>query len=195
MKQITLAAIITMLFTCAQQSQAVIVELPLDAAGVYTGGLDYWEADFDLGVTFSEISNVYIDWSGEIMAATKIDSPGDTPVPIDLDIMAGFGGDATHYAFEHAGKATYPQPEPFAEISEFMLSGLDTWDDLLDGKGTMFIYASYPIIPGSYVDFGYVQLDNATFIVDGTVIPEPATITLFVLGAAFIGQSRRRYYI
>ena len=43
---------------------AAIVELPLDCAGTYDPDNQYWTTDFDLGVTFTEIFHVYIDWSG-----------------------------------------------------------------------------------------------------------------------------------
>lgn len=45
------------------------VELDLFDLGcqpVYDFESTYWTTDFDLGVTFIEISNVYIDWAGEM---------------------------------------------------------------------------------------------------------------------------------
>jgi len=46
---------------------ADIAELDLFDLGcqsVYDFDSQYWTTDFDLGVTFIEISNVYIDWAG-----------------------------------------------------------------------------------------------------------------------------------
>ena len=194
MNKIALIICILAIVALAPQTEATIVELPLDAAGVYGWSSGYWETDFDLGVTFSDISNVYIDWSGEIMAATVKENSGDDPFPIDIGIMAVFGGNATHHASVHAGEATYPQAEPFAEMSEFMLTGLDTWNDLLDCKGTLFISPDYPASSNTmgYIEYGYIQLDMATLVVEGAVVPEPATFALFVLGAAFVSQTKRR---
>ncbi len=48
---------------------ADIVELDLFDLGcpsAYDPDSLYWTTDFDLGVTFIEISNVYIDWAVEI---------------------------------------------------------------------------------------------------------------------------------
>ncbi len=56
-----------------------VVELPLNCAGFYDVNTPAWTMDFDLGVTFSEISNVYIDWSGLVTAGLQIDNSGGTP--------------------------------------------------------------------------------------------------------------------
>jgi len=41
-------------------ADATIVKLPLGCDGWYVRNSPYWETDFDLGVTFTEISHVYI---------------------------------------------------------------------------------------------------------------------------------------
>ena len=61
--------------------RATIVELPLDCAGTYCIGYS-WEADFDLGVEFTDISSVSIEWSGEITGGRSVytSNPND-PLP------------------------------------------------------------------------------------------------------------------
>ncbi len=67
---------------------ADVIELPLDCAGTYDINTPAWNYNFDLGVTFSEISNVYIDWSGEAVANLIVDSLGSSPRPMGATIMA-----------------------------------------------------------------------------------------------------------
>ena len=71
---------------------ADIVELPLACEGVYDFNQPYWTTDFDLGVTFTEISNVYIDWSGEITSGLAIYySDPNAPFPMNVGIYAAMG--------------------------------------------------------------------------------------------------------
>ncbi|NIP52391.1 MAG: hypothetical protein GWN67_09830 [Phycisphaerae bacterium] len=81
---------ITFVITSAD---AAIVELPLAAEGRYDVNSVHWEMDFDLGITFTEISHVYIDWSGEMMAGLAIDhtTPGPQPFPLDVGLHASLG--------------------------------------------------------------------------------------------------------
>ena len=44
---------------------------PTELTSDTAGGPLYWQKDFDLGVTFSEISHVSIDWSGGITAGLR----------------------------------------------------------------------------------------------------------------------------
>ena len=68
------------------------IELPLTGcSGFYDVNTPAWTMDFDLGVTFSEISHVYIDWSGEISAGLRqgIDDP--EPILYQGVLVAGIG--------------------------------------------------------------------------------------------------------
>ena len=196
MKQNVIIICMLAILGLAPQSEAVIVELPLDGAvGTYQGpGPSYWETNFDLGVTFSQITNVHIDWSGEIMAPTVTDTPGGTPVPIELGIIAGLTGSPySRFAIWRGGEDTYPAAEPFAELSRFTLEGTANWNDLLDGTGRILIAPDYLITPGQYVDHGYIQLDSATLVIDGTLVPEPATIALLMYGSILATRKRHRF--
>lgn len=177
-------------------ADADIVELPLAAEGRYDVNSPSWEMDFDLGVTFTEISNVYMDWSGEITADLVIDSsPGSDPFPIDAGICAYLGPNPwPRGAWIYGGAETYPEPELFDYRSEFALPGATTWSDLLDGQGRIRIYLTGLFGPPgvSWLEFGYADLHSATLVVEGTIVPEPATILLLVAGIIGVRVSKRR---
>ena len=167
------------------------VELPLNCAGTY-GFNSYWQTNFDLGVTFSEISHVYIDWSGEITAGLAVNYTDPcNPFPLEVGINAYLGANPWPRLTEvWGGGQTYPSPEPFDTISRFSLSQTSSWSDLLDGQGNIrisHVSAVRALWEHSwyYIDYGSVMLDDSTLIVEGTVTPEPASLLL--LGAGFLG--------
>jgi len=172
-----------------------IVELDLFSLGCpaeYDFKSPSWTTDFDLGVTFTEISHVYIDWSGEITAelVAPCGSPPDTPAhPLDgLFVATLYEPDPHDYfgrAYAQAGQATSPDPEPFELRSAFTDEG---WSVLLDGRGAIEIslhIISRPLYLCT-VEYPCGQLDSATLVLEGTVIPEPATILLLAIGIAGI---------
>ena len=179
-------------FGLAGMARATIVELPLAAEGEYSSG-SLWTTDFDFGVTFTDISHVYIDWSGEIMAGLAVQGligPPD-PLPKDVGIKAYLSPPIGASTTVWGGEATYPDPEPFDLWSEFELSGSETWSGLLDGQGTIQIYyAELIIADGYYVEHGSVALNSATLVVDGVPVPEPATLLL--VGAGFLSLLRNK---
>lgn len=84
-------------------------------------------------------------------------------------------------AYVQGGAATYPDPTLFDLQSSFTA---EDWADLLDGQSTIEIWfgvTSHPLGLGSG-EPGTGQLSSATLIVEGTVIPEPATFVLTVIG-------------
>ncbi|MHC4633209.1 MAG: PEP-CTERM sorting domain-containing protein [Planctomycetota bacterium] len=150
--------------------------------------------DFDLGVTFTDISHVYIDWSGEIMAGLAVDPmrPGPQPFPLDVGLLASLGRNpGSRITDVYGGEATYPEPEGFDSRSEFELSWSTTWSDLLDGQGTIAI--DYTVLGGpyvAYVESGFVDLSSVTLVVEGTPVPEPATLFLVAFGAVMMRKKR-----
>jgi len=166
---------------------ADIAELDLFDLGcqsVYDFDSQYWTTDFDLGVTFIEISNVYIDWAGEITAGLAIEyiSPDET-FPLDVGISASLGSNPYFRSARiWGGEETYPNAELFDCQSEIELVGSSSWSDLFDGQGTITIsYKEVIMLNGMYVEYGSATLDRATLIVEG-VIPEPTTLLLLALG-------------
>lgn len=166
---------------------ADIVELDLFTLGcpsTYDYDSPYWTSDFDLGVTFTEIFHVYIDWSGEITGGLAVDdSNPDEPFPIDVGIGAYLESPPNwRHTTRWGGAATHPDAEVFDVQSEFVY-GTMPWSELFDGEGTITIeYKELVILNGTYVESGSVFLNSATLVVDGTIVPEPASILLLAMG-------------
>ncbi|MDH4240762.1 MAG: PEP-CTERM sorting domain-containing protein [Phycisphaerae bacterium] len=194
MGKITAISILVVLFGITA-ADAAIIELPLAAEGRYDINSVHWEMDFDLGITFTEISHVYMDWSGEITAGLAIDqtTPGPQPFPLDVGLHASLGSNPWPRLTDvYGGEATYPEPEGFDFQSKFGLPGSTTWSDLLDGQGTISIYyVQLILVTGRYVESGFVDLSSATLIVEGTPVPEPATVIFLTLGVLGLCVGRR----
>jgi hypothetical protein len=176
------------------------IELPLNCTGMYDINTPLWTMDFDLGVTFSEISNVYIDWSGTITAEVAYwsQNPDDTFL-LDGIFWVGLYESNPNYAFCTAkvqeGIDTYPAPEPF-DLETVIASASDDLTALLDGKGSVAIgFFGAP-------RYGFTvtlvnpsgQLNSATLIVEGTVVPEPSTILLLAFGLIGIRVNKWKGY-
>ena len=160
-------------------ANADIVELPLAAEGEYASS-ETWTMDFDLGVTFLDISHVYIDWAGEItgeetMHAGVIDAQFVATL-YELNPHDYFGR-----AYVQGGADMYPDPEPFGLQSPF--NGQD-WTMLLDGKASIEIWFGATSHPLDVISLSVPSgaLDSATLVVEGNIIPEPATFFLLALG-------------
>ncbi|MHC4061528.1 MAG: PEP-CTERM sorting domain-containing protein [Planctomycetota bacterium] len=183
-------AAVSLLAVCSV-AKADIVELALDCAGVYDANSSPWSTDFDLGVSFSEISHVYIDWSGDITGGLAVQG-GSDPFAIDVGIIAYLENPPNwRHTDVWGGEATYPGAESFALLSEFQ-DGIMPWSELFDGQARITIdYTEEIILDGRYVEHGSIVLDSATLVVDGTIVPEPGTFLLLGLGAIFLRQSQR----
>ncbi len=181
-------AIIMIVLSVAAGAWADVIELPLDCAGTYDINTPSWSYDFDLGVTFSEISYVYIDWSGEITAGLAINYTDPcNPFPLEVGIRASFNP-PFRYVEVWGGEGTYPASELFDTLSEIQAG---SWSDLFDGQGTIRIqYQELVLLNGRYTEHGSVMLDDATLIVEGTVVPEPTTILLLSFGAGLMVRMR-----
>jgi len=170
----------------------------LDCAGTYDLDNQYWTIDFDLGVAFTEIFHVYVDWSGEITGGLAIeDSNPDDPFPVDVGIYAslGFNPSLRRTTF-WGGAATWPDPELFHTTSEIELTGTATWSDLLDGQGSITIgYEELIIVNGAYIQHGSVDLRRATLVVDGIPIPEPMTFLFFAAGMLVIRSAKNETWL
>ncbi|MBN1844555.1 MAG: hypothetical protein JW810_02650 [Sedimentisphaerales bacterium] len=180
------------------------VELDLLALGCpqeFPGSGDYWESDFDLGVAFSDISHVYIDWTGGITAGLiqnyhpQTFEPVGDPFPEEVGIYVYMGWNPDGRYEEIWGDvSTYPNPDVFDTVMEIELHHHTTWSDWLDGRGTVTVgYTRSIVLFGGYIDYGSVVLDEASLIIDGTVIPEPVGMVLLAAGwVGLRGRGNRR---
>lgn len=195
LRRVTITTVIAAVILLAMSSlaSADIVELDLFDLGcqeLYDFNSPSWTTDFDLGITFTEISNVYIDWSGEITAGLAVEG-GSDPFPLDVGIGAYLEKPPNwRHTILGGGEETYPHPEPFDNWSEFQYGGMP-WSELFDGQGTITIEYQEPVSPDvSYVQHGSIVLDSAILVVDGVVVPEPTTLLFIVIGAIGIRAKR-----
>jgi hypothetical protein len=172
------------------------VELPLTgSAGFYDVNTPAWTMDFDLGVTFSEISHVYIDWSGEINASLTQDIGDPEPIPGYGRLWSyidAYPPTRSRFTMVAGGISTYPDPETFNMQSEFLLDPGATWNSLLDGKEAITIEYPEFISTAQIIDYGSATLNEATLVVEGTIIPEPSTLVLLGLGFTQVLHQKKR---
>lgn len=187
---VILFAVLTLIF--ATTGRADVVEFPLSCEGQYNA-LDTWSTNFDLGLSFTEVTNVYIDWSGTITA--ELVAPAISPeqtYPIDARFVAKlYESDPYDYfgrAYVEAGQETYPNPELFQTQSAFTD---EDWSMLLDGQGNIEIWFGgierwSDIIT---IEDPIGQLNSATLVIEGAIIPEPMSIILLAIGIAGVRLS------
>jgi hypothetical protein len=178
------------------------IELPLNCAGAYDINTPFWTMDFDLGVTFSEISNIYVNWSGAITAEIAYEShnPNNT-FPLPGEFLLRFYNSHPTGPFDYApgyadmlkGVDTYPAPEPFdSNTVPYFSSGY--LSELLDGKASVsLLFNKSPRYEFTYTLINpRGQLDSATLIFEGTIVPEPSTILLLAFGLIGVRVSKRK---
>jgi len=198
MKNSMIGAVGVILLVLSAGATGEVVSLPLNCSGFYDINTPAWTYDFDLGVTFSDITNVSIDWSGEITAGLAVQLNPQTFEPIGDPFPNRAGVYSSFYLPFRSNKVlggaiTYPNSESFDTLSE--ISGID-WSDLLDGQGNInigFTYYGSGVISlyTGWLEFGNVNLNDATLLVEGTIVPEPATLLFLSLGIFWIRAKRR----
>ncbi|MBN1436832.1 MAG: hypothetical protein JW936_07140 [Sedimentisphaerales bacterium] len=189
MKKMFLILMMLLLIT-THSASADVVTHPLSCAGTYDEYTSPWVHYFDLGVTFTEITQVSIQWSGTMDAAIVSLPGGEETWDALLTAVLTTDPDdysTSVYARTEAGAATDPEPEPFDCESVFDLPYYKSWDELLDGQGRISIKYDWPVLVyGDYANHGEILLNNATLVVEGTVVPEPISLTMLLLGAATV---------
>lgn len=197
-KKITIAAL-GLFVHIALPAQADLVELDLLSLGC-PSEFDFqsspWSYNFDLGVQFSSIDHVYMDWSGEITGGlfTYLGNPNG-PQPANVSITAKLGSYPSYYrqSSHWSGKSTYPNPEAFNALSEF-LKGDMPLSELFDGQETIEISYDETLDElGDYwfVEHGSISLNKVNLVIDGTIIPEPSMFVFLMLGGFYIKRIKR----
>ncbi len=106
--------LVALIFVFGGTSRAENVQLDLFGLGMPAGfnmNSPYWQTNFDLGVTFTQISHVYIDWSGAITGGLAVYYRGQQPFPLDVGVYAGLGFNPDLRITEiWGGAASYPSP-------------------------------------------------------------------------------------
>ena len=187
MKKLILIALVTMI---AATANATIIEISLDSAGQYDSQ-DTWSSSFDFGVSFSQINDIYIDGSGQVVAGEMLS--GSPMVSVftatlyESDPYSYFG-----QAYVYGGETTYPTPEPFNVQSSFTDEG---WAEFYDGQGNIEILLSHPGYVGTMLTPPTGQIDSAKLVIDGIIVPEPMSLVLFGVGSLFVFQKRKRHNV
>lgn len=183
MKNLILIALVTIAIATAN---ATIIEIPLDITGQY----DFRSArssSFDFGVSFSQINDIYIDWSGQVVGA-ELQMGGVTGTQF---VATLYESDPQSYyarASVYGGRTTYPTPEPFNLQSSFTDEG---WAEFYDGQGNIKIWFGDSFHPDMIVSQPTGQINSATLVIDGVIVPEPMTIILFGTGSLFVFRKKR----
>lgn len=187
--------LVLLLLLMAQFAVADIVTYPLSCAGTYDENSSEWSTQFDLGVTFTEITQVSIQWSGT-MEAALVALPGrmevwDAIISASLWFHPGYA-----FATAEAGAATDPDPEPFDCASIFTDLDESEIATLLDGTGEIHIgYEShiFSLDAGGYLNHGEILLNDATLVFEGTVVPEPMSMAMLLVGTVSLLRKRKFY--
>jgi hypothetical protein len=176
------------------------ISCPDVLSGTGVGG---WGADFNLGVQFSAIERVSIEWSGSIKGNLLHFVIASPPYSQPWDLFATATLHSSHESpFWQAGTGinggqdTYPAWEPFDRIQDFRPSWLSpNWDDLMDGRSRISLsigigdaYLAQP----DRVELGAIQFSKAILVVEGTIVPEPITLALLALGGLALGHGAKR---
>ena len=191
-RQIGLVTSVLVLLTTGNV-RATIIELPLDCAGTYSLN-DTWSTEFDLGVEFTDIAHVYINWEGEFSGA-KVKYFNTEPVsesPIDVVLTSLIGNyEVNRQVSIWGGKLSYPTPQIFNLCSEYIIGNME-WLELFDGKNNVIIDFELLFTSGNYIEYGFVEINNAKLVVDGNLVPEPVTILLLAFGACGILSRKKK---
>ncbi|MBN1818982.1 MAG: hypothetical protein JW828_16595 [Sedimentisphaerales bacterium] len=179
---------------------AAIIDISLDATGTYVDG-ELRQFELDLSQTFTAIESMTMIWSGEVSPETYTECGGGGGTVLPGGFIANI-----HYGNKHIAQAVsdtsnipwdlfLPEPlemYPFDSLSPFSYPNNGELR-LLEGPLTINIYPTgIGILLAIYcpLDRADGRIDSAVLRVEGTLIPEPATLTL--LAAGFL-LTRRRY--
>lgn len=191
--------VLAAIFLIPVKTNAALIGCNLNSTGPYAEN-QVWTADFDLGVAFTEISSVYIDFCGSIGASAYRWLPSGPVVSVESydayfnpQLYELGSGTPLGSAYLYGGHGTYPAPEVFDTQLPLAVSD---FSQLLDGIGTIEIgfHPTYPLetVLMEKIDDAFGHIDCATLVFDGTVVPEPATVLLLAFGALTCRKKRPR---
>ena len=190
---------LVIILNLSQLTKATIVEYPLNGLIGSYSSYDKQIINVDLGVTFSDISNISIDWSGDITAELTFSqfplpdgrtyvTPGSFLISL---YKTSIVDDTFAQTFNDGGVDTYPYPESFVLVQDFSDYG---WTYFYDGVAKLEIsFSGGSSFPESYpLEEASGNIDTAILIIYGTVIPEPSSLLIISIGALLIRKCSKR---
>jgi hypothetical protein len=185
MKKIILiiSAVFVVFFAQAAAGETFMVELS-GLVGDLPGPPNSFTAAFDFGTEFISIDEVRIQASGTY-------TPGQNTDLLDvLPVYAFFMSANPGYALT----SLFSSNSPFYQVEETfgLYSGAD-WDFLLDGTGIISSGFNYGgILEEVVLTPPTAQLSEVYLIVEGVEVPEPATMTILLLGGLVLAGKKKR---
>jgi len=165
--KITSIGLVALVLGFAGMAEANTVEFNLFNLGcptTFNYSSPHWHANINLGIPASEISHVYIDWSGAFTAGLAVynDDPC-VPFPLDVSLSTELLTGPTSYSIKiSGGESTYPTPESFAAVSELFNVGswlpVEPYIDLRYGEPIPFGR------PAHYIEHGSLTLNKAQLL-------------------------------
>jgi hypothetical protein len=174
--------------SCCGLARAEVYEIPLPVTGEYAFR-ERRDFSIDLGFPLLQVHSVKFRAEGTIMA--PVDFWDVPPSPANGAFIAALVREdmSTTAGSPPAGRATYPEPEPFAGVGSFPEQ---TWQFLLDGSAEGSVYFGLGQFIRGAAAGGQGVLTTASLVIDATPVPEPGLLAAGAAALAGLAGRRRR---
>lgn len=196
---ITIASVLVVLTAVGSKAESVTIDLPGLVSGL-TYGDSPLATSFDAGVQFASIESVKVRFTGYAQGGISRYSPDGVQFAdgsfTPLLYVALPNGKDIAPAAQAIVVSDEDAPESVWEATMVTLPwAIDGYlDDVLDGKGEVDIESVTGIViafgTSAVIEPSHVDITHAEMIISGTLVPEPPTIVLLILGVAAFTVAR-----